>query len=220
MRRTGDCSTRCVSYCHERRGHLPRPHLRTVARLARAPLGRFNVTARRTGVDRAHCVMELIGAHYLMAEKIVQMLGQLNTHTPDRALSIIDSCPIPVCRFARAPRCRRSREYAPDGKDELVRQTYHGPRFRHPWGSMRIRWPGVITGFDLVPANEPGCPLGSILPGVAGWALGDRGYWKEGTIRDLASGGLRLLAPYRDWSASGCGGRAGWWRNGGGSRRL
>lgn len=63
----------------------------------------------------------------------------------------------------------------------------------------------MIVGFNLVAANEPvlpvaesGGPLGSILPGVQGWALGDRGYWKAGTARDLAARGLSLLAPYKD----------------------
>jgi Transposase DDE domain len=118
----------------------------------------------------------------------------------DPALSIVDSCPIPVCQFARARRCRRLRKYAAYGKDELVRQTYDGLRLH-----LRICWPGMITDFNLVAANEPGCPLGGmpvaesdLLPGVQGWALADRGYWKTGTIRDLAAGGLSLLAPYTD----------------------
>jgi hypothetical protein len=123
----------------------------------------------------------------------------------DPAVSIVDSCPVPVCQFARARRCRRLREYAAYGKDELVRQTYYGLRFGHPLGSMRICWPGVIVSFNLVAANEPdlpvaesGGPLGSILPGVRGWALADRGYWKAGTISDLAARGLSLLTPYKD----------------------
>lgn len=113
----------------------------------------------------------------------------------DPALSIVDSCPVPVCQFARAPRCRRLREYAAYGKDELVRQTYYGLRLH-----LRVCWPGVIVAFNLVAANEPDLPVAEsdLLPGVAGWALGDRGYWKEGTMADLAARGLRLLAPYKD----------------------
>ncbi len=113
----------------------------------------------------------------------------------DPAFSIVDSCPIPVCQFARARRCRRLREYAAYGKDELVRQTYYGLRLH-----LRICWPGVITGFNLVAANEPDLPIAEseLLPGVRGWALADRGYWKAGTIGDLAARGLSLLAPYKD----------------------
>lgn len=113
----------------------------------------------------------------------------------DPAFSIVDSCPIPVCQFARARRCRCLREYAAYGKDELVRQTYYGLRLH-----LRVCWPGVITGFNLVAANEPDLPVAEseLLPGVRGWTLGDRGYWKAGTIRDLAARGLSLLTPYKD----------------------
>ena len=113
----------------------------------------------------------------------------------DPALSIVDSCPIPVCQFARARRCRRLREYAAYGKDELVRQTYYGLRLH-----LRVCWPGVIVGFNLVAANEPDLPVAEsdLLPGVQGWTLADRGYWKAGTIRDLEARGLHLLAPYKD----------------------
>lgn len=130
---------------------------------------------------------------------VKQQLGQhlLTGVAHDPAFSIVDSCPLPVCQFARARRWRRLREYAAYGKDELVRQTYYGLRFGRPLGSMRVCWPGVITGFNLVAANEPGCPLGGmpvaesdLLPGVRGWALADRGYWKAGTIRDLGARGF------------------------------
>jgi hypothetical protein len=40
------------------------------------------VTERRTGVDWAHCVREMVDVHYPDAEKIVLVLDQLNTHTP------------------------------------------------------------------------------------------------------------------------------------------
>lgn len=39
------------------------------------------VTARRTGVDWAHCVREMVDHHYPDAEKIVLVMDQLNTHT-------------------------------------------------------------------------------------------------------------------------------------------
>ena len=40
------------------------------------------VTARRTKVDWAHCVRELVDVHYPDAEQIVLVLDNLNTHTP------------------------------------------------------------------------------------------------------------------------------------------
>lgn len=39
------------------------------------------VTNRRTGVDWAHCVKELVDVQYPAAERIVLVLDQLNTHT-------------------------------------------------------------------------------------------------------------------------------------------
>lgn len=42
----------------------------------------------------------------------------------DPAFSIIDSFPLPVCRFARANRCRRLREISAYGYDEVARQTF------------------------------------------------------------------------------------------------
>ncbi len=40
------------------------------------------VTARRTKVDWAHCIKELVDVHYPAAEKIVLVMDNLNTHTP------------------------------------------------------------------------------------------------------------------------------------------
>jgi DDE superfamily endonuclease len=40
-----------------------------------------SVTERRTGVDWAQCVREMVDVHYPDAEKVVLVLDQLNTHT-------------------------------------------------------------------------------------------------------------------------------------------
>jgi hypothetical protein len=40
------------------------------------------VSERRTRVDWAHCVRELVDVHYPEAEQIVLVLDQLNTHSP------------------------------------------------------------------------------------------------------------------------------------------
>ncbi len=42
----------------------------------------ISVTERRTKLDWAHCVKELVDVHYPEAEKIVLVLDNLNTHTP------------------------------------------------------------------------------------------------------------------------------------------
>jgi hypothetical protein len=40
------------------------------------------VSTRRTRIDWAHCVKELVEVHYPDAERIVLVMDQLNTHTP------------------------------------------------------------------------------------------------------------------------------------------
>jgi transposase len=42
----------------------------------------LKVTDRRTKIDWAHCIKELVDIHYPHAEKIVLVLDNLNTHTP------------------------------------------------------------------------------------------------------------------------------------------
>jgi hypothetical protein len=54
-----------------------------------------------------------------------QLLGQISF---DPAISILDSFPMPVCRFGRAYRCRRLAELASFGRDEGAKQTYYGLR--------------------------------------------------------------------------------------------
>ena len=58
----------------------------------------------------------------------------------DSQVSIIDSFPIPVCRFARANRCRRLQASSAYGFDEMARQTFFGVRLH-----LRVNLPGVIT---------------------------------------------------------------------------
>jgi len=53
--------------------------------MACEPLGgwrQVEVTARRTKLDFAHFVRELVDGHYSQAEKVVLVMDNLNTHTP------------------------------------------------------------------------------------------------------------------------------------------
>ena len=124
-------------------------------------------------------------------EKLWQHL--LKSLEVDRAISLIDSFPVPVCRFARATRCRRLREVSAYGYDELAHQTFFGVR-----AHVRVCWPGVIVGLHLSPANVHELPVAErLLEHAQGWALGDRNYWSPDLSERLAGQGLRLLAPYR-----------------------
>lgn len=110
----------------------------------------------------------------------------------DPALSIVDSFPVPVCRFARARRCRRPRAEAAYGKDHADHQTFYG--FRAP---IRICWPGVIVASSLAPANADAVAGAGadLLDGAAGWVLGDRNSWRPAVQVRLRARGIRLLAP-------------------------
>jgi len=111
----------------------------------------------------------------------------------DPYISIVDSFPVPVCRFARAPRCRSFGEVAAYGHDEVARQTYYGLR-----AHVRLAWPGVIVDCALAPANIHDTEgAEELLQGVHGFALADRNYWKPELMQRLKTRGLHLLAPYK-----------------------
>jgi Transposase DDE domain len=113
----------------------------------------------------------------------------------DPQVSLVDSVAIPICRFARAYRCRRLREVAAWGHDEVTKQTYLGLR-----GHLRVCWPGVIVDGRLVAANLSDQAIAEHLLGdtqQTGWVLADRNYGSPRLAEDLAAKGLWLLAPPR-----------------------
>lgn len=115
----------------------------------------------------------------------------------DPALVLIDSLPVPVCRFARAYRCRGFAGWAAFGYDALAHQTYYGLRLH-----ARVAWPGVITAAGLAPANAADPAVApELLGNVTGWALGDSAYGSPTLRAELAAGGLALLARPRGAAA-------------------
>lgn len=111
----------------------------------------------------------------------------------DPAFSIVDSMPVPVCRFARANRCRRLRDISAFGHDEVVRQTFLGVR-----AHLHICWPGVIVGLGIAPADVHELSVAEdMLVDTSGWVLGDRNYWSPELSRRLDEHDLNLLAPYK-----------------------
>ncbi|MDQ3744812.1 MAG: IS982 family transposase [Acidobacteriota bacterium] len=111
----------------------------------------------------------------------------------DRAVSLVDSFPLPVCRFARAKRCRRLRELSAYGYDEVAKQTFLGVRVH-----LRVCWPGLVVGFEVAPANVHEMRAAEdLLEGARGCALGDRNYWSPALSEQFRAAGLLLLAPFR-----------------------
>jgi hypothetical protein len=127
-----------------------------------------------------------------------QLWQQISKQIPhDPYLSIVDSFPVPVCRFARAYRCRFFSQAATYGYDEVARQTFYGFR-----AHVRLAWPGVIVDCVLAPANVHDTDgAEELLWGVRGYALGDRNYWKPELFERLKARDLCLLAPYKSRKA-------------------
>ena len=130
-------------------------------------------------------------AKHALWRRLLAMTGH------DPAVALIDSMPVPVCRFARAHRCRGFRGLAAFGYDALAHQTYYGLRLH-----LRVAWPGVIAAATLAPANEADLAVApQLLTGLVGWALGDEGYRSPALRAELAPGGLDLIAPPRGKNA-------------------
>jgi hypothetical protein len=111
----------------------------------------------------------------------------------DPYISIMDSFPLPICRFARANRCRRLREIAEYGYDEVAKQTFLGLRTH-----LRVCWPGVIVDHRLVAANVSDVTVAiDMLEDVQGYLLGDRNYWSPDTMAHMRMHGLHWLVPYK-----------------------
>jgi hypothetical protein len=141
-------------------------------------------------VHRTTFVRQAANLWQVKARLWQRTVGRL-TFNPE--LSLIDSFPVPVCRFARARWCRRLREQAAFGFDEMAKQTFFGMR-----AHLRVCWPGVIVGFSLAPANVHELAIAErLFDGVRGDALGDRNYWSPRLAAQLKERGLTLLTPFR-----------------------
>lgn len=112
-------------------------------------------------------------------------------------VSIIDSMPLPVCKFPRAPRCKQFRGEAGFGKDHVIRQTFYGFRLH-----AIVQYPGVIREVAIEPANISEL---AVLPDLAnklrGCLLGDRNYWPPKSFAPLKQQELTVIVPYRSAKA-------------------
>lgn len=111
----------------------------------------------------------------------------------DPAWAMVDSFPIAVCRFARAPRCRAFRGQAGYGRDHSVKQIFYGFRLH-----ARVCWPGVVTRFSLCAGEVSDVALlEQLTDQTAGVCLADRAYWKPELHEWLRGCGLEMLVPYK-----------------------
>lgn len=111
----------------------------------------------------------------------------------DHKLALVDSFPVPVCRFARAYRCRRLRGLAAFGYDDPAKQTFYGLR-----AHVRVCYPGVLVGLQLAPANlHDSHFVEDLTANTSGIVLADRNYWSPPLTERLAQQGIQLSTPYK-----------------------
>jgi hypothetical protein len=150
-------------------------------------------------VHRTTLVRQAANLWAVNAQLRQQLLGQLSC---DPAVSILDSFPMPVCRFGRADRCRRLAGLAAFGRDEGAKQSFYGVR-----AHLRVCWPGVITDGHLA---RPTCMISPWpttcwpTPPAGCWVTGPPGAQPEANCWPTRAGGC-----WRRHDRPGVRGRAG-----------
>lgn len=128
---------------------------------------------------------------WVVTERLWGALLDRVPHDPLR--SLVDSVPVPVCRFGRAYTCSRFRGEAAFGRDTGSKATLYGFR-----DHLRLCWPGVLTAVSVAPANVHDLALvPERVEGATGQVLGDRNYWDPQLTAELAPAGITLLAPFK-----------------------
>jgi DDE family transposase len=111
----------------------------------------------------------------------------------DPTWAMADSFPLAVCRFGRAPSCRRFRGAAGYGPDHAAKATIYGFRLH-----ARVCWPGVVTRLSVAPAGVSDLAVvEELTDATRGVCLADRAYWKPELSEWLRGQGVELLAPFK-----------------------
>jgi hypothetical protein len=111
---------------------------------------------------------------------------------------LVASMPVEVFRFARDTFCRRLMGDAAFGYGPTTRTTAYGFRVH-----ARCTPAGAVVGSDLAPAIVSDVAMVDPLdppPGSLG--VGDRSYWPPPVRDELATGGVTLLAPFKNRSTN------------------
>lgn len=117
----------------------------------------------------------------------------------DEPLWLIDSFPLRVCRFKRAPAHKLFRGRADYGRDPTGDKLFYGFRVH-----LRCTDRGFCCAAALAPGNVSDWPMvAELLPSEhgGGVGIGDRNYWKPDGRASLLAKGLELLAPFRKESS-------------------
>jgi hypothetical protein len=108
-------------------------------------------------------------------------------------LWLVDSLPLPACRFARARTCRRFAGLAGWGFDPVAVKAFYGFRLH-----LRTSPDGVILAYQLAPADAAETEvIWEVTPEPPGTGLGDRNYWSPALRAAFEAAGGRLVAPFK-----------------------
>lgn len=124
---------------------------------------------------------------------LVTILGEVFAHGE---VFLIDSMPLPVCKRARARRCRKVRGKAFCGYCAAKREKFFGWRLH-----LICTTEGIPVSFDLLPASAhdltPLHELAFALPSGSS-LFGDKGYLSHADVLTLLQEtGVRLVTPQR-----------------------
>lgn len=131
----------------------------------------------------------------LLRQKLLAVFPVLNSD-----FCIVDSFPLPVCKFGRARYCKTFRGYgAAYGKCPSKKETYFGYKI-HVLTSLE----GYISAFEITPASTDDREgLRDLVEERSELViLGDKGYAGEALAQDMKQQGIRLLALKRSNSRS------------------
>lgn len=122
----------------------------------------------------------------LLREKLLSVFSISNSK-----YLIVDSFPLPVCKFGRARYCRCFRtDGAAYGRCASKKETYFGYKVH-----VLLTLEGFITSFEITPASvDDREGLRDLISGRSGLIiLGDKGYLGEAFIQELKQQGICLM---------------------------
>jgi DDE family transposase len=131
-------------------------------------------------------------ANLLKAKQLLQqrLAGRLLGADP---AWLVDSMPVPICRFARGGYVRGFKGQAAFGYDSVQRQVYKGFRLH-----LRTSLDGVILAYSLTAANvHDRDAVHDLEPPAGTVGIGDRNYHSPLLFEELSWQGVALQAPYR-----------------------
>lgn len=160
--------------------------------------GEFPALLRTDRTRFARHAADLWRVKQLLQERMATLLLPAQDPLFAQPLSLLDSFPLRVCRFKRAPGHKLFRGVAAYGRDPTGEHLFFGFRVH-----LRCTDRGFCAAATIAPANVTDWPMVlELLPPQAGEAIGDRSYWKPREREWLEQQhGLQLHAPFRKESS-------------------